>query len=104
MLMMMTSLKPKNSSTKNSTLQVIALDAKIQVDFDPIVIARSCLIGYENRGVGNRIATVQLRLFLPDLFFSPTLRFVSFIRKGFNYFDLLGALRKPFSIVTPVPE
>ena len=34
-----------------STLQVIALDAKIQVDFNPDVVAYYRLIGYENRDV-----------------------------------------------------
>jgi Ca-activated chloride channel homolog len=33
------------------TLQVIARDAKIQVDFNPAVVARYRLIGYENRAV-----------------------------------------------------
>ena len=34
-----------------STLQVIALDAKVQVDFNPDVVAYYRLIGYENRDV-----------------------------------------------------
>jgi Ca-activated chloride channel family protein len=37
-----------------STLQVIALNAKIQVDFNPDVVARYRLIGYENRAVADR--------------------------------------------------
>jgi Ca-activated chloride channel family protein len=37
-----------------STLQVIALDAKVQVDFNPDVVARYRLIGYENRAVADR--------------------------------------------------
>ena len=37
-----------------STLQVIALDAKVQVDFNPEVVARYRLIGYENRGVADQ--------------------------------------------------
>lgn len=36
-----------------STLQVIALDAKVQVDFNPDVVARYRLIGYENRDVAD---------------------------------------------------
>jgi Ca-activated chloride channel family protein len=36
-----------------STLQVIARDAKIQVDFNPEVISRYRLIGYENRDVAD---------------------------------------------------
>jgi Ca-activated chloride channel family protein len=36
-----------------STLQVIARDAKIQVDFDPAVVSRYRLIGYENRDVAD---------------------------------------------------
>jgi Ca-activated chloride channel family protein len=36
------------------TLQVIARDVKIQVDFDPDVVARYRLIGYENRALGAR--------------------------------------------------
>lgn len=36
-----------------STLQVIALDAKVQVDFNPATVARYRLIGYENRAVAD---------------------------------------------------
>jgi Ca-activated chloride channel family protein len=36
------------------TLQVIARDAKIQVDFNPAVVARYRLIGYENRAVADQ--------------------------------------------------
>ena len=36
------------------TLQVIAKDVKIQVDFDPKVVARYRLIGYENRALKTR--------------------------------------------------
>lgn len=36
-----------------STLQVIALDAKIQVEFDPQVVAQYRLIGYENRAIAD---------------------------------------------------
>jgi Ca-activated chloride channel family protein len=34
-----------------STLQVITLDAKVQVDLNPEVVASYRLIGYENRDV-----------------------------------------------------
>jgi Ca-activated chloride channel family protein len=37
-----------------STLQVIALDAKVQVDFNPEVASYYRLIGYENRDVADR--------------------------------------------------
>jgi Ca-activated chloride channel family protein len=37
-----------------STLQAIALDAKVQVDFNPDVVARYRLIGYENRDVADQ--------------------------------------------------
>ncbi|MBN2550222.1 MAG: von Willebrand factor type A domain-containing protein [Anaerolineales bacterium] len=37
-----------------ATLQVIALDAKIQVDFNPNVVAYYRLIGYENRDVADQ--------------------------------------------------
>lgn len=37
-----------------STLQVIALDSKVQVDFNPDVVARYRLIGYENRAVADQ--------------------------------------------------
>ena len=37
-----------------STLQAIALDAKIQVDFNPEVVAYYRLIGYENRDVADQ--------------------------------------------------
>ena len=36
------------------TLQVIAQDAKVQVDFDPAAVSRFRLIGYENRAIENR--------------------------------------------------
>ncbi len=36
-----------------STLQVIARDAKVQVDFNPEVVARYRLIGYENRDIAD---------------------------------------------------
>ncbi len=35
------------------TLQVIAKDAKVQVDFDPAVVSRYRLLGYENRRVAD---------------------------------------------------
>jgi Ca-activated chloride channel family protein len=37
-----------------STLQVIALDAKVQVDFNPDVVAYYRLVGYENRAVADQ--------------------------------------------------
>jgi Ca-activated chloride channel family protein len=37
-----------------ATLQVIALDAKVQVDFNPDVVARYRLLGYENRAVADQ--------------------------------------------------
>ena len=36
-----------------STLQTIALDAKVQVDFNPEVVARYRLVGYENRDIAD---------------------------------------------------
>ncbi len=36
-----------------STLQAIALDAKVQVDFNPEVVARYRLIGFENRAIAD---------------------------------------------------
>ena len=36
------------------TLQIIAKDAKVQVDFDPQVVSRYRLVGYENRRVADR--------------------------------------------------
>lgn len=36
-----------------ATLQVIALDAKVQVDFNPETVARYRLLGYENRAVAD---------------------------------------------------
>lgn len=36
-----------------STLQVIALDAKIQVDFNPEVVSRYRLVGFENRAIAD---------------------------------------------------
>lgn len=36
-----------------STLQVIAMEAKVQVDFNPEVVARYRLIGFENRAVAD---------------------------------------------------
>jgi Ca-activated chloride channel family protein len=37
-----------------STLQVIARDAKVQVDFNPEVVSRYRLIGYENRDIADQ--------------------------------------------------
>jgi Ca-activated chloride channel family protein len=37
-----------------STLQVIAMDAKVQVDFDPAVVARYRLVGFENRAIADQ--------------------------------------------------
>ncbi len=37
-----------------STLQVIALDAKVQVDFNPAVVSYYRLLGYENRAVADQ--------------------------------------------------
>jgi Ca-activated chloride channel family protein len=37
-----------------STLQLIALDAKVQVDFNPDVVDRYQLLGYENRAVADQ--------------------------------------------------
>lgn len=36
-----------------STLQTIAMDAKVQVDFNPAVVSRYRLVGYENRDVAD---------------------------------------------------
>jgi Ca-activated chloride channel family protein len=36
-----------------STLQAIALDAKVQVDFNPEVVARFRLVGFENRAIAD---------------------------------------------------
>lgn len=36
------------------TLQVIAMDAKVQVDFNPQVVSRYRLIGYENRAIADQ--------------------------------------------------
>ncbi len=37
-----------------STLEVVAKDVKIQVDFDPAIVARYRLVGYENRDLADR--------------------------------------------------
>ncbi|MBK7535720.1 MAG: VWA domain-containing protein [Myxococcales bacterium] len=37
-----------------STLEVVAKDAKLQVEFDPLLVARYRLLGYENRDVADR--------------------------------------------------
>jgi Ca-activated chloride channel family protein len=36
-----------------STLQVIAMDAKVQVDFNPEVVSRYRLVGFENRAIAD---------------------------------------------------
>src|SRR5512139_3553815 len=36
-----------------STLQVIAMDAKVQVDFNPEVVMRYRLVGFENRAIAD---------------------------------------------------
>ena len=42
-----------SSSSSASTLEVVAKDVKLQVDFDPTQVARYRLIGYENRDVAD---------------------------------------------------
>jgi Ca-activated chloride channel family protein len=37
-----------------STLQVIAMDAKVQVDFNPAVVSRYRLVGFENRAIADQ--------------------------------------------------
>ena len=37
-----------------STLEVIALDAKVQVEFDPNIVSQYRLIGYENRAIADQ--------------------------------------------------
>jgi Ca-activated chloride channel family protein len=37
-----------------STLQVIALNAKVQVEFNPEVVSRYRLVGFENRAIANQ--------------------------------------------------
>ena len=92
-----------------STLQVIALDAKVQVDFNPEVVAYYRLIGYENRDVRlTRISVMMLsmpvklapvtvppsncagRPSTPD---SPT-RTVTEINGNFNTWDLAGSFEQ----------
>ena len=48
-------MRPENCFVENltSTLQIIARDAKVQVDFNPEVVSYYRLIGYENRDVAD---------------------------------------------------
>ncbi len=87
-----------------STLQVIALDAKVQVDFNPDVVAYYRLIGYENRAVADQdfrndavdageigaghSATVQLRWEDPDT------HQVTEINGNFNTWDLAASFEQ----------
>ena len=41
------------SQQLGSTLEVVAKDAKFQVDFDPKMVARYRLVGYENRDIAD---------------------------------------------------
>jgi Ca-activated chloride channel family protein len=41
------------SEQLGSTLEVVAKDVKLQVDFDPSVVARYRLVGYENRNIAD---------------------------------------------------
>jgi Ca-activated chloride channel family protein len=41
------------SEQLGSTLEVVAKDVKLQVDFDPTVVARYRLVGYENRNIAD---------------------------------------------------
>jgi Ca-activated chloride channel family protein len=45
-----------------STMEVIAKDAKVQVEFNPAVVSRFRLIGYENRDVADEEAPVTVSL------------------------------------------
>ena len=97
-----------------STLQVIALDAKIQVDFNPDVVAYYRLIGYENRDVCRRHADFRndavdaARLALgtapPPCTRSPSARTPTAASPPSNYAGRIPTLTKlPRSTATSTP-
>lgn len=103
------------------TLQVIAYDAKVQVDFNPDVVARYRLVGYENRavadsdfrndavdageiGAGHSVTALYAVQFQPNAqgriatvqlrWQDPNTREIVEINGNFNTFDLAGSFEE----------
>jgi Ca-activated chloride channel family protein len=77
-----------------STLQTVALDAKVQVDFDPDVVATYRLLGYENRAVADedfRDPTVDAGAIGAG--HAVTALYAIDLRDGFGRDDSLGTIR-----------
>ena len=77
-----------------STLQTVALDAKVQVDFDPEVVATYRLLGYENRAVADedfRDPTVDAGAIGAG--HAVTALYAIDLRDGFSRDDSLGSIR-----------
>ena len=77
-----------------STLQTVALDAKVQVEFDPAVVATYRLIGYENRAVPDgsfRDPNVDAGAIGAG--HAVTALYAIDLREGFSRDDSLGTVR-----------
>lgn len=82
------------SQDLTSTLQTVALDAKVQVEFDPAVVATYRLIGYENRAVADgsfRDPGVDAGAIGAG--HAVTALYAIDLREGFSRDDSLGSVR-----------
>ena len=77
-----------------STLQTVALDAKVQVDFDPAIVATYRLIGYENRAVADQdFRDPNLDAGAIGAGHAVTALYAIDLRDGFSRDDSLGSVR-----------
>ena len=77
-----------------STLQTVALDAKVQVEFDPEVVATYRLIGYENRAVADEdFRDPHVDAGAIGAGHAVTALYAIDLREGFSRDDRLGSVR-----------
>ena len=77
-----------------STLQTVALDAKVQVEFDPDVVATYRLIGYENRAVADEdFRDPRVDAGAIGAGHAVTALYAIGLRDGFSRDDRLGSVR-----------
>jgi Ca-activated chloride channel family protein len=77
-----------------STLQTVALDAKVQVEFDPDVVASYRLIGYENRAIADQdFRDPRVDAGAIGAGHAVTALYDLTMRDGFSRDDVLGTVR-----------
>jgi Ca-activated chloride channel family protein len=77
-----------------STIQTVALDAKVQVEFDPDVVASYRLIGYENRAIADQdFRDPRVDAGAIGAGHSVTALYDLTMRDGFSRDDVLGTVR-----------